>query len=261
MVFVLLSPAKTMDFTQRRTGLTSTQPHFRKQAHDLVKVLAALTPAKIGALMHISPKLSALNHTRFQEFITGSTAKKTPDEAQFAMAVLAYQGDTYQGLNARDLSDKDLQWAQDHVGMLTGLYGVLQPLDLIQPYRLEMGTALAVGARKNLYAYWGNALTNHVNALVADKKLKAVIGCASNEYLKALDTDALSVPFIQCEFKEIKNGKPTVVGLFAKRARGAMARYVIAHRITDPKKLKNFDSMGYAFDPALSTDTQFVFTR
>lgn len=218
---------------------------------DIVAVMKKFKPADLEKLMSISPKLAQLNADRFKNFAAQDTAA----------AILAYQGDTYVGLNARDLSDDDLTWAQDHLGILTGLYGVLRPLDMIQPYRLEMGTKLAIGKHKNLYQYWGNDITDHLNKMIKKHKLNAVIGCASKEYLDAVHTADLPVPFINCDFKEIKNGKPTTIGLFAKRARGGLARYVIEHRVTDPAALKKFNSGGYKFDKTLSSDTNFVFTR
>lgn len=261
MLFVLLSPAKTMDFSARRTGLASHAPHFAKDAATLAGILAEKSPQELEKLMRISPKLAALNAARYKAYIPAPKAGTVPDGQQFAPAVLAYRGDTYSGLNADDLSDDDLAYAHDHTGILSGFYGLLQPLDLIQPYRLEMGTRLAVGKHPDLYHYWGQRLVTRINALVEANNIKAVIGCASNEYLDAVDRSRLAVPFIQCAFMEKKNGKTAIVGLFAKRARGAMARFIIENRITDPQQLQSFDATGYAFAPELSGDTQFVFTR
>lgn len=280
MVYVLLSPAKTLDFKIRRTGVTATLPQFQARANQLVEELRQLSAQELGALMKLSDKLAALNVERFNMFQNldeaddASAANSVIDPAavdpaalqldereQYAPAVLAYRGDTYQGLNAPDLSDKDLHWAQDHLGILTGLYGVLRPLDMIQPYRLEMGTKLPVGEGDNLYQFWGETITNAINAHVAAQGITAVIGCASKEYLDAVKTDHLQVPFIQCDFKEKKDGALKIVGLFAKRARGMMARYVIENRITDVQQLKQFDFGGYQFEGALSTDHHFVFVR
>lgn len=251
MVLVLLSPSKTLDAHVRRTGLKMTKPHFQSRAETLAQALKALSAAQLGKLMGISPKLAELNATRYADF---TAQEKAP-------AVLAYQGDTYIGLNAADLSDDDLRWAQDHLGILSGLYGVLRPLDAMQPYRLEMGTKLVVDGTKDLYAYWDDAITAHLRTLVKKQALSAVIGCASQEYLSAMDTKALGVPFIQCDFKESKNGKLATVGLFAKRARGMMARYAVEHRVTDAEKLKRFNSAGYAFDKKLSDEATYVFVR
>ncbi len=265
MVYVLLSPAKTMDFKERRTGLHVTAPHFQERANELVETLRDLSPKKLGDLMALSPKLAQLNVDRFKAFTDiahqDPAALLRDATEQYAPAVLAYRGDTYQGQNASDLSDKELQWAQDHVGILTGLYGVLRPLDIIQPYRLEMGTKLAVADHKNLYGYWGDTITDHINHHIASRVLAAVIGCASKEYLDAVQIQHLHAPFIQCDFKEHKEGALKIIGLFAKRARGMMARYVIEKRVTDPEQLKHFDFGGYRYEGALSSDQHFVFVR
>lgn len=265
MVYVVLSPAKTLDFRERRTGLHATMPHFQSRADELVTQLRDLSAKKLGDLMKLSPKLAQLNVARFNAFtdIAEKDIEKLQRDTgeQYAAAVLAYRGDTYQGLNATDLSDKDLQWAQNHVGILTGLYGVLRPLDLIQPYRLEMGTKLPVADHKDLYGYWGDTITDYINHHISAHDLSAVIGCASKEYLDAIQIHHLHAPFIQCDFKEHKDGTLKIVGLFAKRARGMMARYVIEKRVTDPEALKHFDFGGYRYEGALSSDNHFVFVR
>ncbi len=251
MVFVLLSPSKTLKFDVRRTGLKSVTPHFQKRAEEIAAELKKLSAAKLGALMSISPKLAELNVARYKHF----------SEQETAPAITAYQGDTYVGLNAADLTDEEITWGHNHVGILTGLYGIVQPLDAIQPYRLEMGTKLPMDDAKDLYHYWDDAITKRINTLVKKNKLTAVIGCASNEYLSSVQIDGLDVPFINCDFKENKNGKLATVGLFAKRARGMMARYVIEHQVADTDALKKFNSGGYKFDKKLSTDSNFVFVR
>ena len=251
MVLILLSPSKTLDENVRRTGLKTTQPHFQKRADELAAELKKFSAAKIAKLMSISDKLAQLNHARYADF---KNQVKAP-------AILAYQGDVYVGLNARDLSDEDLQWSQNHIGILSGLYGVLRPLDVMQPYRLEMGIKLPVAKTKDLYGYWNKDITEYLNAQIKKNKISAVIGCASIEYLSSVQTDELAAPFIQCDFKEIKNGKPVIVALFAKKARGMMARYVIEHRVTEAEALKKFNSAGYKFDKKLSTENNFVFVR
>jgi cytoplasmic iron level regulating protein YaaA (DUF328/UPF0246 family) len=272
MVLVLLSPSKTLDENVRRTGIKMTSPHFQDRADELAAVLKTYSAVKLGKLMSISEKLATLNYARYQNFrnpceseglsVTGRDPRIRKDCIDgLAPAILAYQGDTYQGLGANNLSDEDLHWAQNHIGILTGLYGVLRPLDAMQAYRLEMGTKLPVAKAKDLYTYWSGDITAHLNTLVKKNKLSAVIGCASNEYLSSVDTDGLSVPFINCDFKENKNGKLSTVGLFAKRARGMMARFVVEHRVTDAAALKKFDSAGYKFDKKLSDETNFVFVR
>lgn len=255
MVFALLSPAKTMAFEHPRPKLKGEVPHFQSDAVAIAAVLKKLSASKIGALMDLSEKLATLNAQRYKDFSAKPKAEVTD------LAILAFRGDTYIGFDAKTLSDAQLKTAHTHVGILSGLYGLLQPLDLIQPYRLEMGTSIAIEKSKNLYVYWDGKITDHINALVKKHKHKAVIGCASNEYLSAVDTDTLIVPFIQCDFKEIKNGKAQTVGLLAKRARGMMARYIVENDITDPNDLKKFKTGGYALDKKLSDENTFVFTR
>jgi len=251
MVFVLLSPSKTLDFTRRRTGLKATAPHFHSHALEIAAVMKKFKAKDLEELMDISPKLAELNAGRFKDFVG---QEKSP-------AIIAYQGDVYQGLHAADLSDEELTWSHTHIGILSGLYGLLQPLNTIQPYRLEMGIRVKIGKHKNLYEYWGGDITAQINTLIKKHKLSAVIGCASKEYLDSVQTDDLAAPFIQCDFREMKNGKPVIVALFAKKARGMMARYVIEHKITDAATLKKFNTAGYTFDKKLSTDTHFVFVR
>ena len=251
MVLVLLSPSKTLDFTTRRAGLKAASPHFQTRALKIAAVLKKIKAPQLEKLMGISSKLATLNAERFKNFAGQEQAP----------AITAYQGDVYQGLNAADLSDADLTWAHKHLGILSGLYGVLQPLDLIRPYRLEMGIKLAVNGHKNLYEYWQDDITAQLNKLIRKNSISAVIGCASKEYLDAVQTDALAAPFIQCDFKEIKNGTPVIVALFAKKARGMMARFVIEHKITNAAGLKKFNSAGYQFDKKLSSAANFVFVR
>jgi cytoplasmic iron level regulating protein YaaA (DUF328/UPF0246 family) len=259
MVFALLSPAKTLTFDPVPEALAShvtAMPHFQSDAVKLAKELQTYDITALSKLMNLSLKLSALNVARFHDFKAKPSAKTTQ-----APAILAYRGDVYQGFDVDTLTPAQIQFAHQHVGIITGLYGVLQPLDPIQPYRLEMSTPLPVGKAKNLYDYWGKRITEHVNNLAKQAKAKAVIGLASQEYLKAIQTADLNVPFINCDFKEKKNGKTTTVALFAKKARGMMARYIVTEKITKPDNLKTFTDGGYAFDAELSTDTHFIFVR
>ena len=251
MVFVLLSPAKKMSAQNMRPSLKTTVPHFAARADKVAEVMRAMTPSKLKALMGISDALAKLNAGRFAHF--GSQEKQA--------AILAFQGDTYVGFDAASLDDAQLKAAQAHVGILSGLYGVLQPLDAIEPYRLEMGSRVAIDGAPDLYAYWKADVTRRIAALAKKHKAQAVIGCASQEYLKAVDVASLGVPFIQCDFREMKNGKAVTVGLFAKRARGMMARYVVEHGIAAPQLLRRFDAGGYAFDASLSDAAHFVFVR
>jgi cytoplasmic iron level regulating protein YaaA (DUF328/UPF0246 family) len=176
-------------------------------------------------------------------------------------AVLTFNGDTYQGLDAATLSIEDLRYAQNYLGILSGFYGILRPLDLIQPYRLEMGTRLKTQRGKNLYSFWGNRITETINDYLAHSKSSTLVNLASNEYFKSVTPKEISGDVITPHFKEIKNGSPKVVGFFAKRARGMMARYLIRNRLQDPEKLKSFTEGSYQFDSALSDSTNWVFTR
>ena len=256
MVFCLLSPAKTMQFGDTPKGLDATPPHFQTRAVQLVKVLQDYDAKALGRLMAISPALADLNMERFARFKLKPSAK-----TEQSPAILAYRGDTYQGLDALSLNARQLHYAQDHIGILSGLYGVLQPLDLIQPYRLEMAITLKTAKAKDLYQFWGDAITERINDLAAAARAKAVVGLASQEYLKAVNLTGLAVPFIQCDFKERKNGKLQIVGLLAKKARGMMARYIVTEKITKIADLKGFDLGGYAFEAAESDDTNFTFVR
>lgn len=259
MVFALLSPAKTLTFDTVPDALVDhvvPTPHFQKDAVHLVKELQHYDAKKLAKLMALSPKLAELNVARFAAF-----KAKPGKQTESAPAILAYRGDTYQGFDVDSLTAKQIQYAHDHLGLLTGLYGVVQPLDVIQPYRLEMGTALTVDAHKDLYRYWNTRITERINQLVKQAKAKAVVGLASQEYLKAVQIAELDVPFINCDFKETKNGKHQTIGIMAKRARGLMARYIVTHKITKPDDLKLFDLGDYHYSKTLSDDHHFVFIR
>lgn len=248
-MYALLSPAKKMDFDRRRTGIEETQPLLKDQAQVLVKNLAKKSAEDLADLMHLSDKLAQLNYDRYQNFA----------KADQARAIEAFQGDTYVGFGEKDLDDKTLSYAQDHIGILSGLYGLLRPLDLIKPYRLEMGTKLATEAGEKLYDFWGDQITKAVNKNA--KGAQAIIGLASNEYLSAVDLKKLDVPFIQCDFKETKDGKPKTIGLFAKRARGMMARFIVENRIEKTQDLKKFNAGDYKFNADLSDENTYVFVR
>ncbi len=254
-MLALLSPAKKLDTDADRAITKQTQPLFLDHAEELIDTMLALPPKKIKALMSLSDNLTALNYERYQQFSTPFTPKNAQP------AIVTFRGDTYTGLDVDTLSDEDITYAQQHVHILSGLYGLLRPLDLMQPYRLEMGTALTNPRGKNLYEFWGTTLTEACNKSVAKHTNKTIISLASNEYIKAIQPKDLKHGFITCHFKEIKNGEPKTIGLFAKRARGAMARYMVQQRIETPDGLKDFDSDGYAFSKSLSDDANFVFTR
>ncbi len=254
-MFALISPAKKMDFEIESPIKKTTQPQFLSETQELVDIAQKLSARDLQNLMNISEKLGALNYDRFQRFETPFTN----DNAR--PAVMAFRGDTYVGLEADSLTQDDLSFAQNHLGILSGLYGVLRPMDLIQAYRLEMGTKLNNRRGEDLYDFWGDRLTKACEAAVKTHKDKSIICLASNEYIKAVQSKNLTVPFINCHFKELKNGAPKVIGLFAKRARGAMARYMIQNQIETAQGLKNFKADGYQFMNYLSDDKNFVFLR
>ena len=192
---------------------------------------------------------------------SGDYFKSPAKEANARPAVLAFNGDVYEGLDAKSLKPKDLQWAQDHVAILSGLYGVLKPLDLMQPYRLEMGTALKHGKAHNLYQFWGSQLALHLNAQLAKEKDPVIVNLASQEYFKAVDRKMLQAKVIECVFQDHKNGQYKIISFFAKRARGLMARFAIQHQLKTPQALQKFNLEGYAFAPSVSSDDTLVFRR
>lgn len=254
-MLALISPAKKLDYETEWSDDRVTQPVLLDHAAKLAAQLKDVSQADIQELMHLSDKLGALNYDRYQDY----TTPFTKDNAR--PAIKAFQGDTYVGLDAKTLSDDDTLYAQSHLGILSGLYGILRPLDLMQAYRLEMGTRFANARGKNLYEFWGSVITQACNAMLEEHKDKTVISLASNEYIKAIKADELPGAFITCHFKEVKNGTPKVVGLFAKRARGMMARYMMQKRIESPEGLKAFSEDRYEFAPELSTKTDYVFIR
>jgi len=251
----LLSPAKKLDYDSPVQVTAHTQPLFVEDAASLIAVLKSKSAQDIAALMSLSPALAELNVARYQSW----RPRFTQDNAR--QAVLAFNGDVYEGLAAASLSLSDLDWAQNHIGILSGLYGVLRPLDLMQPYRLEMGTRLDNPRGKNLYEFWGSRIANYLNERQAHEASPTVINLASEEYFKSVDLKALRARVVQCVFQDNKNGVWKVVSFHAKRARGLMARYAIAHRIDRPEGLRGFDSDGYVWDAAVSTDNKLVFRR
>ena len=262
----LLSPAKSLDYdTPVPTTLPATQPRFegpRGPAATLIKLLREKSPQQVGELMHLSDKLASLNVARYAAW----ASRGTPVNAR--QAALAFDGDVYGGFDARTLSAAQLDWAQAHVAILSGLYGVLRPLDRLQPYRLEMGTRLANPQGKDLYAFWGERIAGFLNERLAADKTPVVINLASQEYFRAVDRSALKARVIDCVFQEWKAGAgPGAVGsykvisFFAKRARGLMARWAVLHRAVTPRKLQGFDLEGYAFDPEASAPQRMVFRR
>ena len=251
----LLSPAKSLDYDTPLSGQTHTAPLFVKQSKALIDVLRGYSPPEIAELMDLSDALSSLNVARYQAW----SSRPTPKNAR--QAALAFNGDVYGGLDAKTLSPDDLAWAQDHVCILSGLYGVLRPLDLMQPYRLEMGTRLPTAQGKDLYQFWGTQISDHLNTRLRKDISPVVVNLASNEYYRAVDTQALKAGVVECVFQEYKAGQYKVVSFFAKRARGLMARYATTHRLTMPDQLRAFDAEGYTWTAAESTPQRLVFRR
>ena len=251
----LLSPAKSLDYETPLGDVPHTQPQFKAQSQALIEVLRTQSPQQIASLMDLSDALSALNVARYAAWSRRSTLRNSRP------AVLAFNGDVYEGLQARTLPVADLEWAQQHVAILSGLYGVLRPLDLLQPYRLEMGTRLATPQGSNLYQFWGSSIAQHLNQRLRADTSPVVVNLASQEYFKAVDRKTLKAPVVECVFEDYKGGAYKVISFHAKRARGLMARYAIEHRITTPEGLKHFDSEGYAHAPEVSGLDRLVFRR
>ena len=254
-MLIVISPAKTLDFDSKPKVRKFTIPEFLEQSAELNDVLRELAPDQLQALMHISEPLSNLNWQRFQDW------HKDFDRNNAKQAVLAFKGDVYTGLEAENMDAKDLNWAQKHLRILSGLYGVLRPLDLMQAYRLEMGTALATQHGKSLYHYWGDKISHALNQQAADVRAKVLVNLASNEYFKSVDLKALDLEVITPSFKDWKNGEYKMIGFFAKKARGRMSAWIIKNRIKNPERLIEFDWDGYRFDKERSTKNNPVFLR
>ena len=251
----LLSPAKALDFETPAPDVAHTQPLFVKQSAELIEVLKQKSPQQIAELMHLSDALSGLNAARYQAWSPQFTANNAKQ------AVLAFNGDVYGGLDAKTLTGDELGWAQDHLCILSGLYGVLRPLDYMQPYRLEMGTRLETAQGKNLYQYWGAQLSTYLNERLQRDISPVVVNLASQEYFKAVDTKALKARVVECVFQEQRAGQYKIISFMAKRARGLMARYAATHRILTPQGLTAFNLEGYAFDAEASQPDRLVFRR
>ncbi|WP_171124083.1 MULTISPECIES: peroxide stress protein YaaA [unclassified Ruegeria] len=252
-MLVVISPAKRLDWAER--DVTVTQPDFQDDAIRLSKTARNLTLGDLKKLMDLSDDLARLNRDRYRAFSDAPEADLTRP------AALAFAGDTYQGLEAASLDADEMAWAQDHLRILSGLYGVLRPLDAIQAYRLEMGSKLKTRRGKNLYEYWRDQLSKALNAQGAQIGSDILVNCASQEYFGAVDPKALKLRVITPVFMEDKAGTPKIVSFFAKKARGAMARYIVQHRLTDPAGLLDFDTGSYAHRPELSTEDKPVFVR
>ena len=254
-MLIVLSPAKSLDYDTPPTTDLHTKPDFIARSAELIEVLKEKSPAQISTLMGISDQLAALNVERYASWSRKFTTKNSKQ------AVLAFNGDVYEGLNAASLSARQLDYVQTHVRILSGLYGALRPLDLMQPYRLEMGTRLQNPRGKDLYAFWGEDVTKVLNVELAQHKSKVLVNLASEEYFKVVKTKVLEAKVISPVFEDWKGGKYKIISFYAKRARGLMARYAALKGINQAEKLKNFDLDGYAFDEAVSSETSWVFRR
>ncbi len=252
-MLMVISPAKALDFTPPAQTLPLTTPELKGDIAELAKTTSKLTAADLRRLMHISENLAKLNHERFQAF--------DPAVEDGLQAAFAFNGDVYSGLEARKLDKAGLTWAQEHLRILSGLYGVLRPLDAIQPYRLEMGTRLKTKRGSSLYDFWGDHISNALNAVLEGHKDKTLVNLASQEYFGAVDAKALKAPVVTCHFKEEKEGTLRILSFYAKKARGRMARYAIDNRIDKAEGLKAFDLDGYAFRADLSTEADWIFAR
>ncbi|MBO6865875.1 MAG: peroxide stress protein YaaA [Thalassococcus sp.] len=252
-MLVVISPAKRLDWAERQVDMT--EPAFGEDAMRLAKTMRNLSLGDLKGLMDLSDDLAKLNRDRFKSYAA------EPDADAVRPAALAFAGDTYQGLEAASLDDDELAWAQDHLRILSGLYGVLRPLDAIQQYRLEMGSRLKTRRGKSLYDYWGDDLAKALNAQAEEIGSDVLVNCASQEYFGAVPVETLKVKVVTPQFFEDKNGTPKIVSFYAKKARGAMARYIIQNRITSPESLLDFDTGGYVYSPELSTEDKPAFLR
>ena len=254
-MLVVISPAKTLDYETPTTIETHSMPDYLIDSAALIEQLRQLSPPEVSELMGISEKLGDLNFGRFLNWQPGFTS----DNAK--QAVLAFKGDVYTGLDAETLSENKLVWSQDHVRILSGLYGLLRPLDLMQPYRLEMGTKLPNKKGKNLYDFWGDKITDGLNQVLNETSSQVLVNLASNEYFKSVNRSNLNVEVITPIFKDWKSGQYKIISFYAKKARGLMSRYIIENKMTDPEKLKQFDVAGYTYNAAMSSAREWMFTR
>jgi cytoplasmic iron level regulating protein YaaA (DUF328/UPF0246 family) len=251
----LLSPAKALDYETPSGHVPHSQPLFVRQAAELVAVMREKSPQQIASLMKLSDALSGLNVARYAAWSPTFSARNSKQ------AALAFNGDAYQGLDAKTLGDSQLAWAQNHVCILSGLYGVLRPLDWMQPYRLEMGTALVTERGRNLYQFWGTQIADYLNQRAAAEVSPVIVNLASEEYFKAVDRRALKARVVTCVFEEWRGDRYKIISFMAKRARGLMVRYAIENGLATVEKLKGFEAQGYGFDAGASSVDRLVFRR
>ncbi|EMI5490411.1 peroxide stress protein YaaA [Providencia stuartii] len=254
-MLITISPAKTLDYESPLATQTFTQPELLGESQQLIDVCRELSPADISSLMKISDKLAGLNAARFGEW----HADFTPENAR--QAILAFKGDVYTGMQAETFSEQDFAFAQQHLRILSGLYGLLRPLDLMQPYRLEMGTRLKNPRGKDLYEFWGNIITNHLNQAIAAQGDQILVNLASDEYFKSVNLKKLDAVMIKPVFLDEKNGKYKVISFYAKKARGLMSRFIIQNKLTKTDQLADFNLEGYQFDESQSQGNELIFTR
>ena len=254
-MLLIISPAKKLDFSQVEIKNNLSKPIFHKEASVLANVASNLSKSELGQLMSISEKLAELNFNRFQNFQTN------PDELSSKAAAFAFNGDTYNGLNINELSELDLEFSQKHLRILSGLYGLLRPLDIIQPYRLEMGSQLKNKKGDNLYHYWSDTVSKHINLDIKNFKNQKIINLASLEYSKVINNKIVNADIVNPQFLEEKNGNLKNISFFSKKARGSMARFIIKNKILDQSEIKNFDYDRYEFNSSLSSELKPVFTR
>ncbi|MGB2259469.1 MAG: peroxide stress protein YaaA [Porticoccaceae bacterium] len=254
-MLIVISPAKKLDYSSPVAAKNYSQPQLLDHSAELLQGLKKLSPQDVCALMGLSDNLGALNYERFQAW----DRPFTKDNAK--PAILAFKGDVYQGLDADSMTDKQLDWAQDHLRILSGLYGLLRPMDLMQPYRLEMGTKFANQRGKDLYQFWGNIITDEINSLLSNAKTPVLLNLASNEYFKSVQQKNIAGRVVTPVFMDKKGDKYKIVSFYAKKARGLMSAYIIRNKITAVEGIKKFDVDGYSFNPAMSDGDSWVFTR
>ncbi len=254
-MIAVISPAKTLDFSPQSVTTRTTQPTFQDEAAELAELLKGYSPARLAKLMSINPKLAQLNFERYQEWSLPFTVQNAKQ------ALFCFKGDVFLGIDAATLSAKDADFAQDTLRILSGLYGVLRPLDLMQPYRLEMGARLKVKRRKDLYQFWGNKIAEAIIDALEQTREKVLVNLASKEYFKVLEGHIEDVRVITPVFKDFKNGEYRFIHVFGKKARGLMTRFILDRRITDPDEMKLFDYEGYFYNDRMSEGDEWVFTR
>lgn len=254
-MMIVISPAKTLDFESEKRNLQGTQPLFQDEASKVAAIIRKQSEKKLSALMDISKELAHLNYIRYQQWgaQTDDTSKRH--------ALLAFKGDVYIGLQAETLTDEQMAYAQDHLRILSGLYGLLRPLDLIEAYRLEMGTKIKIGRKNDLYQFWLDKITKQLKEEMKQTGDSVLINLASNEYFKSINVKKLGVNIISPQFKEEKNGELKMISFFAKKARGMMSRFILTNNISDPEHLTAFSEDGYRYEPSLSTPEKPLFVR